>query len=105
MSPSPHIDYVEKQRFHINLRATPPMSPFPCWNNLSMKPLQGPHTPRRTARNDGRAPGKGRFAEDVEDDRLSPWRENGLIKRAKVMDRTAPPWKDVMRPGSDEKIK
>jgi len=31
---------------------------FPCWNNLPMKPLQGPRTPRRTARNDGTEPGR-----------------------------------------------
>ena len=45
---------------------------FPCWNNLPMKPLQGPYTPRQTARNDGTAPGRGRSAPDVEDDRLPP---------------------------------
>jgi len=28
MSPSPHMNYVEKQRFHINLWATRKMSPF-----------------------------------------------------------------------------
>ena len=33
-----------------------------------MKPLQGPHTPRQTARNDGRVPGKGRSAPDVWDE-------------------------------------
>lgn len=39
------------------------------------------------------------------DDRLPPLQENGLKKRAKAMDRTTPPWKEVVRPGSNEKIK
>jgi len=32
-------------------------------------------------------------------------RENSLKKRAKVTNKTASPRKDVMRPGSNEKIK
>ena len=56
-----------------------------------MKPLQGPYTPQRTARNDRTAPGRGRSAPDVEDDRLPPWRENGIKKRAKVTDTPASP--------------
>ena len=65
----------------------------------------GPHTQSGTCRNDGKAPGRGRSAPDVEDDRLPPWREKGLKKRAKVANTTASPWKDTMRPGPHGGIK
>jgi len=65
----------------------------------------GSHIPRRIVRNDGRESGREPSSPDDEEDRLPPRRENGLKKRAKAMDRTAPPWKDVIRPGSNEKIK
>ena len=77
---------------------------FPCWNNLSIKPLQGPHTPRQTARNDATVPGRGRSAPDVEDDRFPAWGEKSLKKRANIMEMTVPSWKDAMRPGSDARI-
>jgi hypothetical protein len=38
------------------------------------------------------------------DDRLSPWREKSLEKRAGIMEMTASPWKDAMRLGSDWRI-
>jgi len=55
------------------------------------------HTQSGTCRNDGRVPGRGRSAPDVGDDRLPPWRENGIKKRANITDTPASPWKDVMR--------
>jgi len=58
----------------------------------------GSHTPSRTCRNDGTAPGRGPSAPDVEDDRLPPWREKSLKNRAKVMDQAASPRKEVLRP-------
>ncbi|MBE3140549.1 MAG: hypothetical protein IMZ53_08200, partial [Thermoplasmata archaeon] len=57
-----------------------------------------------TCRNDGKAPGKGRSPPDVGDDKLPPWRENSLKKRAKVMDEIWCPWKNGMSPGSDGEI-
>jgi len=38
----------------------------------------GPHTQSGTCRNDGTALGRGPSAPDVWDDRIPPWRENGL---------------------------
>jgi len=35
----------------------------------------------------------------IGDDRLPPWRERSLQKRANITDRTASPWKDAVRPG------
>ena len=46
---------------------------------------------RTLARNDGTAPGRGRSAPDAGDDRLLPWRENGLKKQANVMDKAGSP--------------
>jgi len=42
-------------------------------------------------RSHGTTPDKGQSAPDVEDDRLPPWREKGLKKRANVLDMTASP--------------
>ena len=55
-----------------------------------------PRIPRRSARNDGKAPGRGRSAPDVEDDRFPPWREKSLKKQAKVMDRAVSPRKEAV---------
>jgi hypothetical protein len=68
---------------------SPPPAPtqfssvFPCCNNLPMKPQQGPHTPRQTARNDETAPGRGRSAPDVEDEMVV----EKVIARLGVLDR------------------
>ena len=48
-----------------------------------------PHTPPGTCRSNEITPGRGQSARDVEDDRLPPWWENGLKKRAIAADRTA----------------
>jgi len=41
----------------------------------------------------------------LKDDRLPPWRKNGLKKRANFMEMTSFLWKDVMNPGSNVGIK
>jgi len=60
------------------------------------------HTQPGTCRNDGKAPGKGRSSPDVGDDRLPPWREKSLKKRANITDWTASPRKNGMSPGSEK---
>jgi len=40
----------------------------------------------------------------VGDDRLPPWREKSIKKRANIIEMTVPPWKDAMRPASDARI-
>jgi len=49
------------------------------------------HTQSGTCRNDGTAPGRGRSAPDAGDDRLLPWRENGLKKQANATDKVKSP--------------
>jgi hypothetical protein len=44
-------------------------------------------------------------APDVKDDRLPPWRENGLKKRANVRDTSTPPLKNGRGLGSDVGIR
>jgi hypothetical protein len=55
-----------------------------------------PRIPRRSARNDGKAPGKGRSAPDDEGDRFPQWREKSLKKRAIIENGTTSPWKEAM---------
>jgi hypothetical protein len=76
---NPPLPYGQPHQCHL----------FPCWNNLLIKPFQGPYTPRRTARNDETVSGRGRSGPDVEGDRFPPQRENGLKKRASVKNMTA----------------
>ena len=64
----------------------------------------GPHAQSGTCRNNGRVPRRGRSSPDVGDDRLPPWREKSIKKRANIIEMTVPPWKDAMRPGSDARI-
>jgi hypothetical protein len=40
----------------------------------------------------------------VGEDRLPPWREKSLKKRANIIEMTVPSWKDAMKPGSDARI-
>jgi len=43
--------------------------------------------------------GQKNLSHRIKDDRYPPWRENGLKKRAKAMDTTAPPCKNGKSPG------
>jgi hypothetical protein len=65
----------------------------------------GLHRRRGSRRNDGQAPGREPSAPDVEDDRLPPWREKRLRKRANVTKEPGLPWKDAINPGADGEIK
>ena len=61
----------------------------------------GFRTQRRTHQSDGTAPDREQCVPGVGDDRLPPWREKGVKKRAKVMNTPAPPWKDGRSPDSE----